>query len=198
MLHSTARVAHPVAQGLWGSFEVFVDTIIVCTITAIAIVNTGAWQLTDAAGVQLTGAPLTLMAFELKLGVVGRGIVAVSVFLFGVTTEIGWYAYYEILLRHMLRGNHILKEKILKVFRVVFAFPSMAVTIWAVVYGMPGGMVWLIADVVTGVPTFINLVTVLFLSGTFFTLLRDYKARYLGVGGVDPDVKMFFEDRKIS
>jgi AGCS family alanine or glycine:cation symporter len=198
MLHSTAKVAHPVTQGLWGSFEVFVDTIIVCTITAVAIVNTGAWQLTDAAGVQLTGAPLTLMAFEMKLGMIGRSIVAISVFLFGVTTEIGWYAYYEILLRHMLRGNHSLKEKILKVFRVVFAFPSMAVTVWAVLYGMPGGMVWLIADVVTGVPTFINLIVVLFLSGTFFTLLRDYKARYLGINSVDPNVKLFFEDKKIS
>jgi AGCS family alanine or glycine:cation symporter len=164
----------------------------------VAIINTGAWQLTDAAGVQLTGASLTLMAFELKLGVIGRGIVAVSVFLFGVTTEIGWYAYYEILLRHMLRNNHSLKEKTLKAFRLIFAFPSMAITIWAVSYGMPGGIVWLVADVVTGIPTFVNLIVILSLSGTFFTLLRDYKARYLGINGIDPNVKLFFEDKKIS
>jgi AGCS family alanine or glycine:cation symporter len=198
MIHSTAKAVHPVAQGLWGSFEVFVDTIIVCTITAIAIVNTGAWQLTDAAGVQLSGASLTLMAFELKLGWIGRVVVAVSVFLFGVTTEIGWYAYYEILLRHMLRNNHSLKEKILKIFRIVFAFPSMAITIWAVVYGMPSGLVWLIADIVTGVPTFVNLVVILFLSKTFFALLRDYKARYLGINGVDPKIKLFYEDKTVS
>jgi AGCS family alanine or glycine:cation symporter len=138
------------------------------------------------------------MAFELKLGVIGRGIVAVSVFLFGVTTEIGWYAYYEILLRHILRRNHSLKEKILKVFRVVFAFPSMAVTVWAVLYGMPGGIVWLIADVVTGVPTFVNLVVLLFLSKTFFMLLKDYKARYLGINSVDSGARLFFEEKKIS
>ena len=198
MIHSTAKVAHPIAQGLWGSFEVFVDTIIVCSITAIAIINTGAWQLTDAAGAQLSGAPLTLMAFELKLGMIGRGIVAISVFMFGVTTEIGWYAYYEILLRHMLRNNHDMKEKILKVFRVVFAFPSMAVTIWAVLYGLPSGLVWLIADVVTGVPTFINLIAIIVLSKTFFSLLRDYKARYLGVNKIDPNVKLFYEDNKVS
>jgi AGCS family alanine or glycine:cation symporter len=198
MIHSTAKVPHPVMQGLWGSFEVFVDTMIVCTITAIAIVNTGAWQLVDASGAQLTGASLTLMAFELKLGSIGRIVVALSVFLFGVTTEIGWYAYYEILLRHILRGNHNLKENILKVFRWVFAFPSMAVTIWAVVYGLPSGTVWLIADVVTGVPTFVNLVAVLMLSGTFFALLKDYKARYLGIGTVDPEIKLFYEDKKTS
>jgi AGCS family alanine or glycine:cation symporter len=198
MLHSTAKIAHPVSQGLWGSFEVFVGTIIICTITAVAIINTGAWQLTDAKGVQLVGAPLTLMAFELKLGVIGRYIVAISAFLFGVTTEIGWYAYYEILLRHMLRDNRKLKGKILKIFRIVFAFPSMAVTIWAVLYGMPGGIVWMISDVVTGIPTFVNLIAILLLSKTFFMLLRDYKARYLGVNSVDPDVRLFYEDREIS
>jgi AGCS family alanine or glycine:cation symporter len=198
MIHSTAKVAHPVAQGLWGSCEVFVDTIIVCSITAIAIVNTGAWQLTDAEGVQLAGAPLTLMTFELKLGLIGRCIVAISIFLFGVTTEIGWYAYYEILIRHALRDNHKLKEKILKVFRIVFSFPSMAVTVWAVLYGLPSGIIWLIADVVTGIPTFVNLIVILLLSKTFFALLRDYKARYLGINSVDPKIKLFCEDRDVS
>jgi AGCS family alanine or glycine:cation symporter len=190
MLHSTAKTPHPVAQGLWGSFEVFVDTLIVCTITALAIINTGVWSSGES------GATLTLMAFELKLGMIGRSVVAISVFLFGVTTEIGWYAYYEILLRHMLGENSELKAKILKVFRVVFAFPSMAVTVWAVVYGMPSGIVWAIADVVTGVPTFVNLIAILLLSKTFFRLLRDYKARYLGIDAVDPNAKIFYDDKK--
>ncbi|MDR1509114.1 MAG: amino acid carrier protein [Synergistaceae bacterium] len=198
MIHSTARVAHPVAQGLWGGFEVFLDTVIICTITAVAIINTGAWQLTDAEGVRLTGAPLALMAFELKLGVIGRYIVTISAFLFGVTTEIGWYAYYEILLRHMLRDNRKLKKKILKIFRIISPLPSMVVTILAVLYGLPSGIVWLIADVVTGIPTFVNLIVILLLSKTFFMLLRDYKARYLGINRVDPDVRLFYEDKKIS
>ncbi|MDR1965628.1 MAG: sodium:alanine symporter family protein [Synergistaceae bacterium] len=192
MLHSTAKVSHPVTQGLWGSFEVFVDTIIVCSITAIAIINTGAWSSGE------TGASLTLLAFELKLGMIGRGIVAISVFLFGVTTEIGWYAYYEILLRHLLGNRHALKENILKVFRVVFAFPSMAVTVFATLYGMPGGLVWALADVVTGIPTFVNLIAILVLSKTFFALLKDYKARHLGINTVAPNAKLFYEDKKIS
>ncbi|MDG2866002.1 alanine:cation symporter family protein, partial [Vibrio parahaemolyticus] len=58
MIHSTARTDHPVKQGLWGAFEVFVDTILVCTITALVIVLTGAWK-TGA-----SGATLTLTAFE--------------------------------------------------------------------------------------------------------------------------------------
>jgi AGCS family alanine or glycine:cation symporter len=192
MLHSTAKVSHPVVQGLWGSFEVFVDTILVCSITSIAIINTGAW----ASGT--TGAPLTLMAFELKLGTIGRNVVAVSVFLFGLSTAIGWYAYYEILLRHVLGDRHDLKEKILKYFRVLSGLPSVALTVFAAIHGMPGGLIWSIADIITGIPTFVNLVTILALSGTFFSLLRDYKARYLGIDAVDPNVKLFFEDKKSS
>ncbi|MDR1136661.1 MAG: amino acid carrier protein [Clostridiales Family XIII bacterium] len=189
MLHSTAKTTHPVKQGLWGSFEVFVDTMIVCTITALAIVNTGMWQS------GLDGAELTLEAFELNLGFAGRCVVAISIFLFGVTTEIGWYAYYEILLRHLLRKRPKVKDNILKVFRVVFAFPSMLITIFAVVYGMPSGLIWSIADIVTGVPTFVNLLVVLFLAPRFFALLRDYKARHMGIGAIDPSLRLFYEDK---
>ncbi|MDR0425475.1 MAG: sodium:alanine symporter family protein [Clostridiales Family XIII bacterium] len=189
MLHSTAKTPHPVKQGLWGSFEVFVDTMIVCTITALAIINTGAWSS------GLAGAELTLEAFEINMGFAGRAVVAISIFLFGVTTEIGWYAYYEILLRHLLRKRPKLKDNILKVFRVVFAFPSMLITIFAVVYGMPSGLIWSIADVITGIPTFVNLLTVLFLSHRFFALLRDYKARNMGIGTIDPGMCLFYEDK---
>jgi AGCS family alanine or glycine:cation symporter len=188
MLHSTARTPHPVAQGLWGSFEVFVDTIIVCSITAICIINTGVWS----SGTM--GAPLTLMAFESKFGMVGRSIVTISVFLFGLTTTTGWYAYYEILLRHLCANNPKTKATILKIFRIFFNIPAMTVTIIAALHGMPGGIVWSIVDICTGVPTFINLVVIIILSKKFFQLLRDYKARYLGIGEVDKDFKIFYED----
>jgi AGCS family alanine or glycine:cation symporter len=190
MLHSTAKTSHPIKQGLWGSFEVFVDTMIVCTITALVVVNTGMWSS------GLDGAELTLSAFETSLGFTGRAVVAISIFLFGVTTEIGWYAYYEILLRHLLRKRPKVKDNILKVFRWVFAFPSMLITIIAVVHGLPGGMIWALADVVTGVPTFANLLAVLFLSQRFFALLRDYKARNLGIGTIDPNLCLFYEDKQ--
>jgi AGCS family alanine or glycine:cation symporter len=192
MLHSTAKTPHPVKQGLWGSFEVFVDTMIVCTITALVIINTGAWST------GLAGADLTLTAFEMNMGFAGRCVVAVSIFMFGVTTEIGWYSYYEILLRHLLRKRPKVKDNILKVFRWVFAFPSMLITIFAVVYGMPSGLIWAIADVVTGIPTFANLLAVAFLSTRFFALLRDYKARNMNIGVIDPNTYLFYEDKIAS
>ena len=57
MIHSSAQTDHPVKQGLWGAFEVFVDTIIVCTLTALVIIITNVWQS------GATGATLTLSAF---------------------------------------------------------------------------------------------------------------------------------------
>lgn len=60
---------------------------------------------------------------------------------------------------------------------------------------MPGKEVWLFADLATGIPTFVNVAVVLALSPIFFKLLKDYKARYMGIGKVDPEFKIFYEDK---
>lgn len=99
MIHSTAKTAHPVKQGMWGAMEVFADTIIVCSITAFTIIITGAWSS------GLDGAALTLSAFEIGIGEFGRNIITISIFLFGLTTSTGWYTYYEILLRHVFNNE---------------------------------------------------------------------------------------------
>ncbi|HCU08162.1 MAG TPA: sodium:alanine symporter family protein, partial [Clostridiales bacterium] len=94
MVHATATVDHPIEQGLWGCFEVFVDTMLVCTITALTILTTGLWSS------GLAGASLTLAAFESGIGYVGRVIIALCTFLFALTTTTGWFTYYDTLLRH--------------------------------------------------------------------------------------------------
>ncbi|MDG2774683.1 sodium:alanine symporter family protein, partial [Vibrio parahaemolyticus] len=139
MIHSTARTDHPVKQGLWGAFEVFVDTILVCTITALVIVLTGAWK-TGA-----SGATLTLTAFEMEIGSIGRYIIAISVFLFGLTTTTGWYAYYEILLRHLMKNKKALRDKILKFFRLFYPVPGIIIVLIAVFGELPGTTLWLFA-----------------------------------------------------
>ena len=55
---------------------------------------------------------------------------------------------------------------------------------------------WVIADFTTVFPTFVNVATLFILSGTFFKLLKDYKARYMGIGKVDKDMALFYEDKK--
>ncbi len=189
MIHSTAKTDHPIKQGLWGSFEVFVDTVIVCTITALVIIITGVWSSGDA------GATLTLSAFETEIGMAGRVIVTIGVFLFGLTTATGWYSYYEILLRHAFRNNLNAKKKILMVYRALNPVSGFLMVVYVVVKGLPGQAVWYFADITSAIPTFINVLVILILSPRYFELLRDYKARYLGIGVVDPSFKPFYEDR---
>lgn len=188
MIHSTSKTDHPVKQGLWGGFEVFVDTMLVCTMTAITVIITGQWSS------GLSGATLTLSAFEIGIGPIGKSILAVGVFLFGITTSSGWYSYYEIILRHVFKEKSDVKNKILKIYRLLYQIPGVAMVLYAVSYGLPGKYVWYFADISSAIPTFVNIFAVLFLSSKFFELLKDYKARYLGIGKVDSEFKLFYED----
>lgn len=189
MIHSSAQTDHPVKQGLWGAFEVFVDTIIVCTLTALVIIITGVWQS------GATGATLTLSAFETGMGAASKIFIATGIFLFGVTTSSGWYAYYEIILRHLMKSSPKLKNAILKFYRIFYPIPGFIMVVMATTIGMPGGTVWVFADFTTAVPTFINIAVMIALSGTFFRLFNDYKRRYILKEDMSKEnVKLFFED----
>ncbi|WP_156291631.1 alanine/glycine:cation symporter family protein [Oceanobacillus salinisoli] len=190
MIHSTAKVDHPVKQGIWGAFEVFIDTIIVATITSFTIIITGAWST------GLTGADLTLTAFEIGVGEFGRIIITISILLFGLTTVTGWYSYYEIVLRHLLKGKVTLKNRILKTFLYFYPIPGTLMVVYGVMYGLPGQTIWYFADISSAIPTFINVLVILILSKQFFELLKDYKARYLGIGQIDPNLALFYEEKK--
>ncbi|MGJ9458682.1 alanine/glycine:cation symporter family protein [Oceanobacillus sp. CF4.6] len=191
MVHSTAKVDHPVKQGVWGAFEVFVDTIIVSSITAFTIIITGAWSS------GLSGAELTLAAFEIGIGETGRTIIALSILLFGLTTLSGWFLYYEILLRHLFKNRKPkIKNALLKSFIWLYPIPGTLMVVYAVSFGIPGQTVWYFADISSAIPTFINIVVILILSKQFFVLLSDYKARYLGIGEVDPEIVLFYEEKE--
>lgn len=114
---------------------------------------------------------------------------------FGLTTTGGWYAYYEILLRHLFKNNVSMKEKILKIYKYTYPLPGYLMVVLAVVQGLPGSTVWNFADITSAIPTFVNVIVILALSPTYFKLLKDYNARYLGIGTVDPSFSIFFEDK---
>ncbi|MCG7344597.1 sodium:alanine symporter family protein [Sporosarcina sp. ACRSL] len=191
MIHSTAKTNHPIKQGMWGAVEVFVDTIIVCSMTAFTIIITGVWSS------GLDGASLTLSAFEVGIGEVGRYIIALSVFLFGLTTTTGWYTYYEIILRHLFGGEKKVdvKNKTIFFYKWLYPIPGLLMVVYAVYYDLPGKAVWYFADITTAIPTFINLIVIMVLSKKFFELLRDYKARHLNIGTIDSHFNVFYEDK---
>lgn len=190
MIHASAQTDHPIKQGLWGAFEVFIDTIVVCTLTCLVIIITGVWSS------GATGATLTLSAFETGMGSASKVFIATGIFLFGVTTSSGWYAYYEIILRHLMKSSPKLKNGILKFYKIFYPVPGFVMVVMATTIGMPGSTVWLFADFTTAVPTFINIAVMLSLSGTFFKLFKDYKTKYILKEEVKPEdkIKLFYEE----
>ena len=187
--HAAVNTDHPVKQGLLGAFEVFIDTIVICSLTALVVIVTGYWD----SGLQ--GATLTLTAFQSVVGPVARIVIACSIFLFGLTTSTGWFTYYQVLLDHWLKGKdraNAIASKILLIGTPLWGFIVTVLTVYA--NGTPAQL-WVVADFSTVFPTFFNVATLLMLSGTFIKLLKDYKARYLHEGTVDPDFKLFYEDK---
>ncbi len=155
--HAAATTDHPVRQGLWGIFEVFMDTIVVCTMTALAILVSGLWDSGS------NGAALTTQAFEACLP--GSGyVVSISIVLFAYSTIVGWSYYGERCLEYLIGDKAIL------VYRIIF--------IPMIVVGAVGGLelLWDLADTLNGLMAIPNLIGVLALSGTIIALKKEYFA----------------------
>ena len=187
MVHSSANTRHPVEQGLWGSFEVFFDTFVVCSITALSVILSGMW--TDGT----TGGALALGAFGSNFGFIGSAMLAIIMVIFTVTTSGGWFAYYIAILEHLNMKENAFSKILMKVFYATRALPGVLWTIYLVKTGNTG-FIWTVVDITSAIPTFVNVFVVLLLSGQYFKLLKDYKARYMGQGEVDANTKLFYED----
>ncbi|WMJ77594.1 MULTISPECIES: alanine/glycine:cation symporter family protein [unclassified Sedimentibacter] len=188
MVHATADVDHPIKQGLLGAFEVFADTILVCSITGLVVIITGYWNS------GMSGANLTLSAFESVIGYTARVIVALSIFLFGLTTNTGWFAYYMTLLNHAFEDGSKTKKIFTKLFVIGNPLWGFFILVASVYFGGTPEQIWVLADFSSVIPTFINVAVLFMIGGKFIELLKDYKARYMGIGTVDPDFKLFYED----
>ncbi len=160
--HAAATTDHPVRQGLWGIFEVFVDTLIVCTMTALVIVSSGLW--TEGA----SGSSLTIMSFSKSLpGNWGGLIVSIGGTLFAFSTILGWEYYGE------RCAEFLFGKKIIIPYRIIF--------IPLVILGAVGGLnsVWTIADTFNGLMAIPNLIALLLLRKTVVRLTKDFKEKYM-------------------
>jgi len=156
--HGIANVKHPAEQGVVGIFEVWVDTIIVCTVTAFIILESGLW--TDPAYARASG---DLTAAALGTTIPGAQIiVAVCSFLFGFSTLIGWYYYGEKCVEFLFGSRIILP------YKVVF---TILIMVGAVV-SVP--LVWAVGTLLNGFMAFPNLIGLLLLLGTVRKITLDY------------------------
>jgi len=192
LVHASAKVDHPIKQSIYGLVEVFVDTIIICSITGLVIVTTGAWKT------GLSGSELTLHAFSSNIGFWGSAVVAISLFLFAWTTTLGWYGYQEGNVRYIFAFNEKLQSVAVKIFRRIFVLPQLFLAIVAIVHGLPASVFWLFADISSALPTYINLFAILVLSGKYIELLHDYNSRVLGyrIDGAKAS-KLFYTDNNL-
>ncbi len=156
--HGIAKVNHPAEQGVVGIFEVFVDTIVVCSMTAFIILSSGLW--TDAAFQEASG-DLTAAALNTTIPFATL-IVATCSFLFGFSTLIGWYYYGEKCFEYLFGSKMILP------YRIVF----IALIMVGAVSSVP--LVWALGTLLNGFMAFPNLIGLLFLLGTVKKLTTEY------------------------
>lgn len=156
--HASAAVSHPVEQGLMGIMEVFLDTIVICTVTALVILCSGVEipYGTDA------GASLTAAAFGRIYGKWAVPLIALCLTCFALATVLGWSFY----------GMHCARYLLGSRMQPVFILLQSATVILSAV--LKTGTVWLLAELVNGLMAIPNLIALLALSPTFFRLLQQY------------------------
>lgn len=156
--HACADTSEPVKQGLFGIFEVFVDTIVICTLTALVILVSGVSFEYGAAA----GADLTISGFTSTYGDWVSIFTAVAMCCFAFSTIIGWGLYGARCI------EFICGEKVIKPFMVVY---SLVAILGAT---MDLGLMWSIADTFNGLMVVPNLIGVFLLSGTVVKLAKEY------------------------
>ncbi|MDT8383843.1 MAG: sodium:alanine symporter family protein [Gammaproteobacteria bacterium] len=152
--HAAARTNDPVQQGMIGMLGTFIDTIIICTMTALVIILTGAWTSGE------TGAALSMLAFSSGLPDFGAHIVTFGLAVFAFTTILGW-SYYGERCAEFLFGIRVI-------------LPYRVLWLAAIVVGALGKLeiIWLLADVLNGLMAIPNLIALVALSPVVFQLTR--------------------------
>lgn len=168
MVHSASNVKEPVTQGLWGIFEVFFDTIIVCTMTALLILTTGVVDLDT--GASISGASklgLATEAFTNSFGKFGGVFMAIAVTLFAFSTVLGW-SYYG-----TKAWEYIFGTKSTFLYKIVF------LTVVVIGSVLSADLVIDLSDTFNGLMAIPNLIGVLTLSGTVMAITNNYVKRRL-------------------
>ena len=182
MVHSNSNVKEPVKQGLWGIFEVFADTFIVCTMTAVVVLSSGYIDLsTGMVQEGVNDATLVAQAFGNVFGRPGQWFVAIAVLLFAFTTVLGWSHYGSKAVEYLFGITGV------KVYRVIFVLMMVSGAV------MTSSLAWDISDTFNGLMMIPNLIGVVALTPVVVKITRNYVARKLNGSDEEP-VLSFFPD----
>lgn len=157
--HAAAQTSNPVRQGTVAMLGTFIDTIIICSITGLVIMVTGAWQSGE------NGASLSAHAFNIGLpGGWGQYIVSIGLAIFAFTTIIGWSFYGEKCTQFLFGERSNIPFRVLWVLAIPLGTLPM----------VDLGSLWLVADTLNAMMAIPNLIALLLLSPVVFRLTRDY------------------------
>ena len=164
--HATAMTPHPMKEGLYGCFEVFIDTIIVCSATALAILSSSPeiWQ----GGMK--DVELTMAAFSQVYGYSGSILVTAGVTLFAFSTMVGWEINYESAFFYIFPKKTRLMKFFMRVFWLIPGFLSL---------GHTPELVWTVVDISSGLWCIPNSIAMLALGGVFMKIYDDYNKKYI-------------------
>ncbi len=177
MVHSNSNINEPVKQGMWGIFEVFADTMIVCTMTALVVLTSGVFNAAtgEIAG-GLTDATLVAGAFNtvFSWGNIGQKFVAIAMFLFAFTTVLGWSHYGSKAWEYLFGAKTTVIFKIIHVCTVILGAT------------LTSSLAWDISDTFNGLMMIPNLIGVVVLLPLVVKITSNYIARKLKGKDVEP------------
>ena len=160
MVHANADTDHPFRQGLWGAAEVFVDTTVVCTMTALIILSSGV--LANGA----TGIEMLLDAFATYYSPeIANAFISVAILTFCLSTQIAFFVYFETALVSLLG------EDVFRYIKWIYFLPGV---VFAGITNVD--QLWALANISVAASALPNLVALLMLSGVFITLMKDFLA----------------------
>lgn len=156
-VHATAKTDHPIHQGFYGVIEVFIDTIIICTLTGLTILCVG-----DVWSSGQTGVYLTFAAFRQAFGNVGVWIMGISVCLFAYSSYLGFFVEFRTSL------EYVFGERKANYLKWLFFIPPVISCV------LPVSVIWDLADMVVGFIFIPNMIALLVLSPKVFAMLKEY------------------------
>ena len=175
MVHSASNVKEPVTQGMWGIFEVFADTIIICSLTAFVILSTGLVDLETGMMISTsTSTALVSEAFSTVFGRFGSVFITIAIFLFAYSTTLGWSEYGTRAFEYLFGTRNVI------IFRIIFVcFIMVGAT-------MNLQLAWDLSDTFNGLMAIPNLIGVISCSGTVIMITKNYIDRKIRHKNIRP------------
>ena len=168
--HAASSSEEPCEQAIWGVFEVFIDTIVICSITAFAVLLSGILNAEGGLAAFTSKGAAAAAAFNTILpGTLGGKIIELSLLFFALSTILSWAYYGENCWGYLTNNNTV----VVLLYKIIFALVCVVGAVGS------GTLMWDIADTLNGLMAIPNLIALLMLSGVVAKLTKDYFAKHM-------------------